>query len=116
MGIQQMMLRTGYPPLTAVIPAYTSGSVDITPGTATSGIATATGSGGTGSYTYNWVKVSGAGADFLLNYPQSSQTMSWSYFFSSNGSVTQVWKCEVSDGVSTVDSNTITVELIGGPI
>lgn len=75
------------------------------PGTNHSDPVTATASGGTGNYTYSWKKVAG-GSGISIESPTSRTTT-----FSHVGTAvtTVVFKCTVSDGVSTVTSSNVTV-------
>jgi type II secretory pathway pseudopilin PulG len=65
---------------------------------------TATASGGTGNYTYSWTKVGGTPIQVVS--PTSNTTT-----FSLYGTTptTGVFRCTVSDGVSTVTSSNVTV-------
>lgn len=110
MGIQQMLLRSGSPLSASALPSSVSGGPPVTfPGLSTSSPSTASGSGGTGSYTYNWQYVSGSTAITMSN-PSSSATMTWEFLFNNPSSTaTAVYRCQVSDGVSTVYTNNVTV-------
>lgn len=65
---------------------------------------TATASGGTGSYTYSWKKV--ADGNVSIVSPTSSTT---AFVYVGTIAVNAVFRCTVSDGVSTVTSSNVTV-------
>lgn len=65
--------------------------------TALGGAVTA--SGGTGSYTVSWAKISGT--NFTVNSPTSLATTFTSVVNRNLGTVSAVYRCTVSDGVSS---------------
>lgn len=110
MGIQQKMVGGVTAPLSvSVSPSYLYGIGDSSTVT-TLGAATATATGGTGSFAYTWVKVSGG----IVNAtsPSAAVTQFQGTSMLPTQFRTAVYRCEVSDGLSVVQSiNTVTVEI-----
>lgn len=69
-------------------------------GTVTSNTTTVTASGGTGSYTYSWSRLSGD-TSTTCGSPTARSTSFSTYFSNATATRTSVWRCTVSDGVSS---------------
>ena len=113
MGIHQMLFSKGVPLTASAFPTTATGLPPVTtPGTSNSTPSTATATGGSGSYTYNWQYVSGSTAITLVN-PSSSATMIWQFLYTSPSSTASaIYRCEVSDGSTSVFTNNVTVSFI----
>ena len=72
------------------------------------GVVSVVASGGSGSYTYAWTAVSNPGSIAIIN-PSGSSTGFSSPALTPGLTYTCVFKCTVSDGVNTVDSNYVTI-------
>ncbi len=100
-----------YTPLSATAApanAYGWSTGSTTTGTVQSEAVTATPSGGSGSFTYNWALVSGSSAVTAVS-PSSATTS-----FRSTGvstSRTAVFRCTVSDGITSATTNDVNVTL-----
>lgn len=68
--------------------------------TVNSNSVTVTATGGSGSYAYNWAFVSGD-SGIAINGGTSGASKSWSKTMSKNSETSAVWRCTVTDGVST---------------
>lgn len=90
-------------------PANVSGSAAAgdPSGTVTSGTTTCAGSGGTGSYSYTWVMASGSATFTNPNSATSGVTRA----VNANTTVTGTMYCTISDGVSSVNTNTVSWSL-----
>ena len=108
MGLQQKMIGSATPLAAAVSPSslYKLGST-ATITTDSPGICSP--SGGSGSYTYSWVKVSGDTISAVS--PSSASTLFTASGMGPNSTRTAIFRCDVNDGLTTVQSNTITVTL-----
>lgn len=99
MGMMQMMLGTRTQALSA---SLSTGNIY---GYAPSGMITTLqvvcgAVGGTGAYTYSWTRVSGSGLIFA-DSPSSAAT---TFSYNAPGNQIAVFKCTVSDGVTSVDA------------
>ena len=92
--------------LAASVPSSTSkfGSTS----TIVSNPITCTASGGTGSYTYSWVRLTGG---ITADSPTSATTTFRATGLSAGSGTDSDFKCTVSDGATSVDSNVIAVHL-----
>lgn len=115
MTIQILLGVSSTPPLSgSAAPANVQGHSLTFPATVTSASCTASGSGGTGSYTYEWEYVSGSVFEFVN--PTNSATQAWRTSIPNQTQLTGVYRCKVSDGVSTAYTNNVTVTLSTGPL
>lgn len=115
MPAQQILLGGGGPsgPLTAsAVPANAFGQSPTVPATVTSTFVTVNASGGTGNYTYEWEYVSGSALNFVN--PVNYDSQAWQAFMPNQGTLTGTYRCKVSDGVSTVYTNNVTITLNAG--
>lgn len=96
----------------SAVPANVSGYSLTYPATVTSGTCTASGSGGTGSYTYEWEYVGGDVLEFVN--PTNSPTQAWRAYIPNQAQFTGTYRCKISDGISTVYTNNVTVTLSTG--
>ena len=78
--------------------------------TVTSNSVTITASGGSGSYTYSWAYVSGDAA-ISITGGTSGPTHAWSKSVGKNNTASAVWRCTVSDGVSTPAQVNVSISL-----
>lgn len=100
-----------------VDPTYVSGFADASalPTTITSGTATAGGTGGSGSYSYAWEYVSGD-TDIGATAPTSAAS-AFSRYVTSIGIYSAVWRCKITDTVTTNTAYTanVTIDLESSP-
>lgn len=71
---------------------------------------TASATGGTGVYTYNWEYVSGDSGVLMVN-PGSSAAQRWSKYLNVNERTLVVYRCAISDGISTAYTENVTIIL-----
>ena len=107
MGIQQMFIG-GQSPLAANVSSVNV-SATVASETVTSDPVTCTASGGSGSYTYSWVKVSGGAISAVS--PSSAATQFTASGMRPNETRNAVFRCDVSDGFTSVSSQSVAVEL-----
>ncbi len=102
-----------YQGITASVPASVAASAPMGTTGLTSLVqtphVTVTASGGSGSLSYSWQRVSGSTAISATN--SAGSTTAFSGRVSRNSIISAVFRCRVSDGISTVYSNNITVHL-----
>jgi len=93
-------------PLTvAVSPTSVSGSIGVTVP------VSVTATGGTGAYSYLWKRVSGS--TYITPEFPSSATTGFQCHTMAAQDLTACWRCEVSDGVHTVNSPNVQVTFSG---
>lgn len=73
--------------------------------------AVCTASGGTGSFSYLWERVSGDTAITIVGPGTSSSAYFQTLALPRNTYRTATWRCRVTDGVTTVFSNNVTIRL-----
>ena len=102
----------GLAPLTvAMVPTYVSGiDPNGPPYSSTTDVATAMAYGGSGSFTYAWTKTSGT--TVTVDSPTSAST---TFTSTASGNVTAVYRCTVTDTVTSATAYAeVSVELDGG--
>lgn len=115
MTIQQMMLGGSLAPLEAFAApdSLTGLPPPLRPGPSNTSPSFVTASGGTGNYTYSWQYVSGDTETHMVQ-PPDAVSMSWTREIPTMpGTWISVWRCQVSDGISTITTNTVTVTFTG---
>ncbi len=87
-------------------PANVSGSTSAgdPSGTVTSNTTTCAGAGGTGSYSYTWHIASGSGVTFTAG---TSATTGVTGTVNANTTLSGTMYCTISDGISSVNTNTV---------
>lgn len=68
-------------------------------------------SGGTGSFSYLWQRVSGDTAITIVGAGTSASAHFQTLALPRNSTRTATWRCRVTDGVTTVYSNNVTIRL-----